>query len=101
MFSSAFHLNREVNNQNYRYSSDVNFHWTSDGHTQSKKELIVWTGVVGDKVIRTIFFKESLTGDTHLQYIQYLIAGLATLFLLFNRTLPDHTTLKNWIEDRE
>ena len=66
---AIFHLNGEVNSQNFRYWSDTNPHWMEAQNYQGAEKIMVWCGIINNSIIGPFFFDGHVTGETYLQML--------------------------------
>jgi len=67
---AIFHLNGHVNRHNCRYYSDVNPNYTQDIHFQHDQRIMVWCGIIDERVIGPFFFDGTVTGESYLNMVQ-------------------------------
>jgi len=62
---ATFMLDGLVNRHNSRYWSDSNPHWMRESKSQYPQKLNVWTGIVGEHIIRPFFIDGNLTAQKY------------------------------------
>lgn len=65
-----------LNKQNHRFWARQNPRWTRIVHTRSRWRLMVWAGIVGDRLVGPHFFDGNLNGDMYLEFLQNNLRGL-------------------------
>lgn len=67
---STFTTNGVVSSQNCRWWSDENPNFVIDNKNQYYQKTNVWCGIINDKLIGPFFFRQNLTGDTYLHFLE-------------------------------
>lgn len=63
---ATFFLNGSVNRHNMSYWSDTNPHWIMDTRsTQWPQKIMVWAGIMNNRIIGPFFIEGNLTGDMY------------------------------------
>lgn len=88
---STFKLNGEVNRQNCRFWAKENPRWMREHHTQYPQKVVVWAGIVKNKIIEPYFFDGNVNGQNYLDFLQNVL--IPTLVQLYpeenNPVVPD------------
>ena len=67
---AIFSLNGHVNRHNCRYYSDQNPNWVQEVHFQHDERVMVWAGIIGERVIGPFFFDGTVTGASYLEMLE-------------------------------
>lgn len=62
---ATFELSGNLNRHNCRYWSSENPHWRSDGHTQFKKKVNVWAGILNGRAVGPFFIENNLNANVY------------------------------------
>ena len=67
---AIFYLNGHVNRHNMRYWSDCNPHWSYDTNFQGGERVMVWCGIIGNRIIGPFFFDNHVNASTYLDLLR-------------------------------
>lgn len=71
-----------------RYWSQVNPHWLTEIDHQHKWKINVWCGIIGSRIIDSIFFQETLNADRYSALIETDLPVLLETLPLRLRLVP-------------
>lgn len=101
-----FHLNGEVNRQNFRYWDTSNPNCYSEVPLHSPR-VTVWAAIGYQGVIGPFFFQENITGESYLKLLQQQVLPVVQEFPRFDELVfmqdgaPPHWSLavRNWLSN--
>ena len=69
---AIFSLNGHVNRHNCRYYAPLNEnpHWHQEIHFQHDQRVMVWAGILGERVLGPFFFESTVTGNAYLDKLR-------------------------------
>ena len=89
---SIFTQKGNVNRQNLRNWAPENPRWVRPVENQVRWKVIVWAGIVGDRVVGPFIFEENLNGNLYCEFLQNTLPGL-----LENNPVPMNRMW--WLQD--
>lgn len=73
---ARFSNNGGVNKHNMHYYAQENPRWIREGHFQTIYSTNVWCGILGNQIVGPYFFRDSLNGNTYLNFLRNILPVL-------------------------